>query len=84
MTFEKLAEIMERNQIPKDVKLMSDSGWECCETDMDGLYYSKSENVLIFTQHGDMNIGDYIIGYSIGNYNLGYRNSKYSDLKEVW
>lgn len=74
MTFEKLQEIITKNGIPKDVKLMSDSGWECCETDMDGLYYSKSKNVLIFTQHGDRDIGDY---------SIHYRNNRYSDLKEV-
>ena len=29
---------------------MSDSGWECCATDMDGVYYNKLKNVVVFTQ----------------------------------
>lgn len=53
MTFELLNKIIEENNIPKDVHLMSDSGWECGETEMNGIYYNRKENVLIFTQHGD-------------------------------
>ena len=50
MTFEKLNELIEKHNIPKDVKLMSDSGWECGSTDMDGAYYFKEDNLIIFTQ----------------------------------
>ena len=53
MTYELLTKIIEENNIPKDVKFMSDSGWECCETEMDGIFYNKEENILIFTQKGD-------------------------------
>lgn len=53
MTFELLTKIIEENNIPKDVKLMSDSGWECNETEMDGIFYNSEENTLIFTQKGD-------------------------------
>lgn len=53
MTYELLTKIVEENNIPKDVKLMSDSGWECSESEMDGIFYSKEENILIFTQDGD-------------------------------
>lgn len=53
MTFELLNKIIEENNIPKDVHLMSDSGWECSETEMNGIYYNRKENVLIFTQCGD-------------------------------
>lgn len=53
MTYELLTKIIEENHIPKNVKLMSDSGWECSETAMDGIYYNKEENTLIFTQEGD-------------------------------
>ena len=53
MTYELLTKIIEENHIPKDVKLMSDSGWECSETEMDGIFYNKEENTLIFTQKGD-------------------------------
>lgn len=54
MTFEKLQQIIEENNIPHDVQLQSDSGWECCETEMDGVYYDAEENRLIFTQTGDV------------------------------
>ena len=53
MTYELLTRIIEENNIPKNVKMMSDSGWECCETDMDGIFYNKQENKMIFTQEGD-------------------------------
>lgn len=50
MTYKKLKEIIEKNNIPEDVKFESDSGWECGPTDMDGIYYNKSENTIVFTQ----------------------------------
>lgn len=53
MTFELLNKIIEENSIPKDVCLMSDSGWECNETVMNGIYYNRKDNTLIFTQCGD-------------------------------
>ena len=53
MTFELLGKIVEENNIPKNVKLMSDSGWECWETKMDGIFYNKEKNTLMFTQEGD-------------------------------
>ena len=52
MTYAKLKEIFEENGIPDDARLMSNSGWECDETDMDGIYYNSTENVIIFTQEG--------------------------------
>ena len=48
MRLKELYEIVERNNIPKDVILQSDSGWECNETDMDIIYYNKKENKLVF------------------------------------
>lgn len=60
MTYELLTKIIEENNIPKDVKLMSDSGWECDETEMDGIFYNKEQNILIFTQHGDHYDGWYL------------------------
>lgn len=51
MTFEELEDIITRNNIPKNVTLLSDSGWECCATDMDGVYYDETKNELIFTQN---------------------------------
>lgn len=52
MTFEKLSQIIEENNISHDVQLQSDSGWECCETEMDGVYYDSKENRLVFTRQG--------------------------------
>lgn len=53
MTFKRLEELIIKNNIPKDVKLMSDSGWECCETEMNGVYYNQNDNCIIFTQTCD-------------------------------
>lgn len=51
MTFKQLESIIKENNIPKDVKLMSDSGWECGPTDMDGVYYHEEDNKIVFTQY---------------------------------
>ena len=51
MTKGKLIKIFADYNIPDDAVLMSDSGWECNETEMDGVYYSPEENTVIFTQH---------------------------------
>ena len=50
MTFKELNDLIEKHNIPKDVKLMSNSGWECSPTDMDGVYYFKKDKLIIFTQ----------------------------------
>lgn len=50
MRFCQLEKIIEENNIPKDVKLLSDSGWECSETEMNGVYYNEKENTIVFTQ----------------------------------
>lgn len=50
MTFEKLNNLIDKYNIPKDVHLLSDSGWECCATEMCGVYYNEKENVIVFTQ----------------------------------
>lgn len=52
MTFRKLAGIIKENNIPEDVHLMSDSGWECCATEMNGIFYCKEENRIVITQGG--------------------------------
>ena len=51
MTFEKLKEMIEKYNIPSNVKLLSDSGWECDETEMDGVFYNEVENHIVFTQY---------------------------------
>ena len=63
MTFEKLSKIIKDNNIPDDVHLMSDSGWECCATEMDGVYYNESKNEIVFTQGFDFE--DYEDGYKM-------------------
>lgn len=59
MTYRLLKQLIEDNGIPYDVKLMSDSGWECDATDMDAIYYNKSTNTLIFTQSGNVGYTSY-------------------------
>ena len=53
MTVKELKQILTTNNIPEDARLMSDSGWECCATDMDGVYYNPKENIVVFTQEED-------------------------------
>ena len=55
MTMELLCQIIEENNIPRDVHFMSDSGWECDPTEMDGVYYDRENNTMYFTQGGDQN-----------------------------
>ena len=50
MTLEKLNKIVKKNNIPENVLLMSDSGWECDPTDMDRVYYNSELNTIVFTQ----------------------------------
>jgi len=50
MTYEKLSSLIVKHNIPSNVTLKSDSGWECDETDMDGVYYNKDINEIVFTQ----------------------------------
>ena len=50
MTAGELINIFKQNNIPNDAILMSDSGWECCATDMNGVYYNKLKNIVVFTQ----------------------------------
>lgn len=52
MTFDILQKIIEKHNIPKNVHLTSDSGWECNATEMDGIYYNQSINEIVFTQEG--------------------------------
>lgn len=50
MTLGQLNYIMEKNNVHDNAKIMSDSGWECCATDCDGVYYNRTENILVLTQ----------------------------------
>ena len=53
MTFKRLQKIIKDNGISENVRLLSDSGWECSATDMDGVFYSAKENTIVFTQIGE-------------------------------
>ena len=53
MTFEYLSEIVQQYNIPHNVRLMSDSGWECDATDMNGVLYNEKENIIVFVQNSD-------------------------------
>lgn len=53
MTFEELSNIIEKHNIPKNVHLLSDSGWECNATEMNGVYYNEEANVIVFTQNNN-------------------------------
>lgn len=53
MTFAELKEIIDKNKIPDNVLLLSHSEWECDATHMDGIWYCKDKNVVVFTQGDD-------------------------------
>ncbi len=56
MTIKLLKEIFVKCNIPDDVTLMSDSMWECDETDMNGVYYNQKTKTIIFTQRKEKNM----------------------------
>lgn len=62
MTLEKMKEIMDRNGVPENVRLMSNSGWEFGATDMDGILWNPEENVIHFVQIAALEV-DGIDGY---------------------
>jgi hypothetical protein len=56
MTYKNLNEIIRKNNIPEDVEIYSNSGWECGATPVEGIYYSPSKNEihLVYGQeHGE-------------------------------
>lgn len=59
MKLKELYEIMKRNNIPEDVRLQSDSGWECSETDIGIIYYNKKQNRLVFLQKEEWQVYNY-------------------------
>lgn len=52
MTYGLLKKVFEENHIPDDAELLSDSGCEYDATRMDGIYYNKRTNQVVFTQEG--------------------------------
>ena len=53
MTIGEFKKIIKKFDIPEDVTMLSDSGWECSESDMDGIWYNREEKQIVFTQVGD-------------------------------
>lgn len=53
MTIGEFSKLIKDNNIPEDVTMLSDSGWECSATDMDGIYYNEEEQEIVFTQNGN-------------------------------
>lgn len=51
MKLNTLLKLINKHNIPDDVLLQSDSGWECGATDMDCVYYNRKLNVIVFTQY---------------------------------
>jgi len=51
MTFFELKWLIEKNNIPENVAIMSNSGWECGATDVDAIYYSSSKNEIHLVQN---------------------------------
>lgn len=70
MTLQKLNELCREQNIPKDVRLLSDSGWECGETEMDGVYYCEQSNVIVFTPGSS-------------RFDYEYENSSYGDFVRI-
>lgn len=66
MRFDILQNLIEKYNIPSNVKLLSDSGWECDATEMDGIWYNREQNIIIFTQ-GDWTEGDYFMPDDYGH-----------------
>lgn len=63
MTFKKLSEIFKKYNIPEDAVIQSDSGWECGETDCDGVFYNERENIIMLTQRYTEPYVGYCSGY---------------------
>ena len=53
MTIGEFKKIIKKYNISEDVTMLSDSGWECSATDMDGIWYNESDKKIVFTQSGD-------------------------------
>ena len=51
MKINELLSLLNKHKIPLDADIQSDSGWECDATDMDGVYYNRKLNVIVFTQY---------------------------------
>lgn len=59
MKFYELVELFDKFGVSEDVKLKSDSGWECGATEMNGIFYNEKENLVVFTQTSDASDDEY-------------------------
>lgn len=50
MILKEFFELLNKHGIPHDSEIMSDSGWECDATDVDGIYYNIITDVIVLTQ----------------------------------
>lgn len=73
MLFNKLKEIIDDNSIPYDVELLSDSGWECNETEIGSIYYNKEDNTIVLKQ---AIFNDKEAEYNNKKYNLIYNEKE--------
>lgn len=60
LTLHDLIEICKEHNIPDDVRLLSDSGWECCETEVCGVWYSEIDNAIVLTNDSRKDVQDII------------------------
>lgn len=73
MTVGKFVQLVKENIIPEEAVMLSDSGWECGPSDMNGVYYNRFTNELVFTQRGDKYDRDY---YNDLEWSLLYSDSE--------
>lgn len=78
MTIGDFSKLIKDNNIPEDVTMLSDSGWECWATCMDGVYYNKENKELVFTQDGD----EYDRYYNKPGWKLLHSICDFDDLEE--
>lgn len=76
MTLAELNEICKTNNIKDDVKLLSDSGWECWETEMNGVWYSEIDHAIVFTQNPSDNYNGSTMRGRILTYNQTFKKLK--------
>ena len=53
MTLKRFLELVKEYNIPEDVILQSDSGWECSETNINAFIYLPDEKKLIGIKEAD-------------------------------
>lgn len=51
-----LMNLIKDNNIPGDVFIATDSGWECGPTEVSLVFYSPSRNVLMLTREGSLSV----------------------------